>query len=255
MSDAAVRLENVSYAAGVVPILSGIDLAFRRGSFTVVLGPNGAGKSTLMRIASGRLAPKAGRVLLDGEPVAAIAPDTLARRRAVLSQNAELAFPLPVEDVVMMGRYPYYRGAPSPRDRAIVAEALALVDMTAHRHQPYPTLSGGERQKTHLARVLAQIWEGEDRILFLDEPTTSLDIHYQLQLLETARGFLARGCTIIASLHDLNMALATGDNFVLLDRGAIAFAADSAAALPREIIERVYRVKAEGETGAWRFRL
>lgn len=164
-----------------------------------------------------------------------------------------------------MGRYPHYRGTPSSRDKEIVSRALDLVDMTSRRRQPYPTLSGGERQKTHLARVLAQIWNDDDdrdeRVLFLDEPTTSLDIHYQIHLLDTARKFLARRCTIVASLHDLNMAFDYGDHFFILDFGRLLYEADGARSIPKELIERVYRVKADwigqsaDQIAYWRFRL
>jgi iron complex transport system ATP-binding protein len=260
MADAAVRIRDVFYAAGSAQILSGIALDVRPGGFNVILGPNGAGKSTLMRIAAGRLAPSSGDVLYGAASVTSLDAGALARRRAFLSQNIELTFPLAVEDVVLMGRYPHYRGTPSFKDKEIVARALDLVEMTGKRHQPYPTLSGGERQKTHLARVLAQIWNddvaSEDRILFLDEPTTSLDIHYQIHLLDTARDFLKRRCTIVASLHDLNMALDYGDHFFLLEQGRLVHEADGRGAVPKELVERVYRVKADvDESGYWRFRL
>jgi iron complex transport system ATP-binding protein len=264
MADLAVRLLNVSYASNGTQILSGIDLCFRPGLFNVVLGPNGAGKSTLIRIAAGSFAPSSGKVLYGDIPALSFDATTLARRRAVLSQQIELSLPLLVEDVVLMGRYPHYRDAPSIRDKEIVSRALDLVDMAGRRHQPYPTLSGGERQKTHLARVLAQIWDDDDdrdeRILFLDEPTTSLDIHYQIHLLDTARKFLARRCTIVASLHDLNMAFDYGDHFFLLDFGRLLCEANGAGSIPKELIERVYRVRAEMIASAdqiayWRFRL
>jgi iron complex transport system ATP-binding protein len=260
MADSTIRLRNVSYAVGGAQILADIDVEFRPGRFNVILGPNGAGKSTLMRIAAGRLAPSSGEVLYGETPVASLDATTLARRRAVLSQHVELTFALAVEDVVMMGRYPHYRGAP-----ADAAKALDLVDMTSRRHQPYPTLSAGERQKTHLARVLAQIWNEDanvqERTLFLDEPTTSLDIHYQIHLLDTARDFLKRRCTIVASLHDLNMAFDYGDHFFLLESGRLLHEADDVRAIPKALIERVYRVRADmvgeraDEAGLWRFSL
>ena len=127
MADGAIRLRSVSYAVGSAQILSGIDIGFQPRRFNVLLGPNGAGKSTLMRIAAGRLKPSTGEVLYGDVPVASLDATALARRRAVLSQNVELTFPLSVEDVVMMGRYPHYRGSPSPHDREIVARALELV--------------------------------------------------------------------------------------------------------------------------------
>src|SRR5580700_5530446 len=110
MADSTIRLRNVSYAAAGAQILADIDLDFQPGRFNVILGPNGAGKSTLMRIAAGRLAPTSGEILYGDTQVAALDAAKLARRRAVLSQHVELTFPLPVEDVVLMGRYPHYRG-------------------------------------------------------------------------------------------------------------------------------------------------
>jgi iron complex transport system ATP-binding protein len=231
----------------------------------VVLGPNGAGKSTLLKIATGLLAPTSGTVHYGDRPVSDFGAAALARRRGVLSQHVEMAFPLPVEDVVLMGRYPHYGRVPTARDREIVREALELVGMTARRAQPYPTLSGGERQKVQLARVLAQIWNareaGGHALLFLDEPTTSLDVHYQLHLLDVARDLLRHDHTVIAILHDLNVALEYGDRFFVLADGRLACAACRAADVTGELIERVFRVRARPVTDAeqahtmWRFTL
>jgi iron complex transport system ATP-binding protein len=268
-----VDVRSVRYAAGGALILDGVSVRFRPHRFNVILGPNGAGKSTLLRIATGLLRPTAGEVRYGDRPVAEIPGDALARTRAVLSQHVELAFPLPVRDVVLMGRYPHYGRAPSARDRDIVARALELVGMTPRREQPYPTLSGGERQKVQLARVLAQIWNydahdgrgggapSEHKYLFLDEPTSSLDVHYQIHLLDVARGLLGYDCTVVAILHDLNVALEYGDSFFVLDGGRVVHEADGAADVPRELLERVFRVRARGvrdpEDGheVWRFRL
>lgn len=263
MGDAAVRLERVSWSANGAKILDDVTLEFPAGSFSVILGPNGAGKSTLIRTAAGRLRPEHGSVSCWGAPLVSFEVDALARRRAVLSQQIEMAFPLAVEDVVMMGRYPHYLSAPQPRDREIVAEALALVEMTARRRQLYSTLSGGERQKTQLARVLAQVWQEEgapeQTVLFLDEPTTSLDLHFQLQILGIARTFLRRGAAIVASLHDLNLAFDFGDRFFVMDGGRLVHDAATAEDVPQDLIERVYRVKADrlvvGDKTRWYFRV
>jgi iron complex transport system ATP-binding protein len=264
-----VELRGVSYRAGDTLILDDVTVSFRRHGFNVVLGPNGAGKSTLLRLATGLARPSRGDVLYDGEPIASFGAERLARTRAVLSQHVELAFPLPAADVVLMGRYPHYRRVPTAHDRAIVNEALELVGMTERSAQPYSTLSGGEQQKVQLARVLAQIWsenpgEGAERephrILFLDEPTSSLDVHYQIHLLDVARSLLARNCTVVAILHDLNVAFRYGDHLLLLDAGRVAFDGDRAAEIPQETLERVFRVKARrlagaGEGPLWQFSL
>jgi len=243
-----VEVHGVGYRAGDVAILADVDAAFAAGRFNVILGPNGAGKSTLLKIVAGLVSPSAGEVRLEGRPVASFAPEELARMRAVLSQHVELAFALPVADVVMMGRYPHYRRVPGARDREIQARALELVGMTGKRDQPYPTLSGGEKQKVQLARVLAQIWNYDEprrpKYLLLDEPTSSLDVHYQLHLLGVARELLAYECTVVAVLHDINVALRYGDAFLLLDRGRVVCAAAGADEITADVLERVFQVRA-----------
>jgi iron complex transport system ATP-binding protein len=262
-----VELRGVSYRVGEARILDDVSVRFRPGRFNVILGPNGAGKSTLLRLATGLARPTSGEVRFDDRPISSFTAEQLARTRAVLSQHVELAFPLPAIDVVMMGRYPHYRRVPSAHDREIVREALAIVGMSHKGEQPYSTLSGGEQQKVQLARVLAQIWPyddraaGQHRYLYLDEPTSSLDVHYQLHLLDVARGLLRHDCTVVAILHDLNVAFSYGDHFVLLEDGRVALEAEGAAEIPAEVLERVFRVRArrvvdpaDGDA-LWRFRL
>lgn len=260
-----VELRSVGYRTGETVILDDVSLSFRPQRFNVILGPNGAGKSTLLKLATGLLAPASGEVLFDGQPIGAYGAETLARKRAVLSQRIEMAFALPVQDVVMMGRYPHFSRVPSKRDREIVDQALELVGMSARRKQDYPTLSGGERQKVQLARVLSQIW-GEDgasgnSYLFLDEPVASLDIHYQIHMLDIAHKLLGQGCTVVAILHDLNLAFQYGDSFLVLEAGRVACVADKAADIRQDVIERVFDVRAHQVTDAadrksfWRFSL
>jgi iron complex transport system ATP-binding protein len=254
---AGVELRDVRYVAGGNRILDDVSVRFHPGRFNVVLGPNGAGKSTLLRVATGLVRPNAGEVTYDGEPLAAFDSQRLARVRAVLSQHVELAFPLPARDVVMMGRYPHYRRVATPRDHEIVDASLALVGMSDRAAQPYSTLSGGEQQKVQLARVLAQIWTddtgadgGQSRFLFLDEPTSSLDVHYQLHLLDVARGLLEGRCTVVAILHDLNVALRYADHVVLLDGGRVAWNGERSDEIPLPVLERVFRVRAQRVGGA-----
>ncbi len=258
-----VEVVGVSYRAGGNLILDDVTARFRPGRFNVILGPNGAGKSSLLKVATGLLQPSDGRVTYDGKVVSDFAPGELARTRAVLSQHVELAFPLPVRDVVLMGRYPHYGRSPAPRDMEIVDRALEMVGMQDRRAQHYPTLSGGEQQKVQLARVLAQIWSHdgtpEHKYLFLDEPTASLDVHYQIHLLDVARELLAHECTVVAILHDLNVAFHYGDAFFVMEDGRIAKETDDAGELSIDLIERVFRVRAHriadpvGGEEFWRF--
>jgi heme transport system ATP-binding protein len=261
-----VELKDVSYRAGEATILRDVSVQFQAGRMNVVLGPNGAGKSTLLRIATGLVHPSTGSVVYDDRALASFDDQELARQRAVLTQHVELAFPLEVVDVVMMGRYPHFGRVPTARDREIVHEALSLVGMLEKAAQPYPTLSGGEQQKVQLARVLAQIWStdstgAQPRYLFLDEPTTNLDVHYQLHVLSVARTLVDTRTTMIAILHDLNVAFQFGDHFVLMDRGRVAFEAASAREVPMEALERVFDIRAHPITDAataevfWRFEL
>lgn len=254
-----VELRGVTQRAGSATIVRDVSLQFRPSAFNVVLGPNGAGKSTLLKLATGLVRPTEGAVLYDGRDVASIASEELARTRAVLSQHVELAFSLPAEDVVMMGRYPHFGRVPTARDREIVDRALETVGMVERRGQAYPTLSGGERQKIQLARVLAQIWRADDgaaavagagagaarhRYLFLDEPTNSLDVHYQLHLLDVARDLVAHDCTVIAVLHDLNVAFRYADHAFVMEGGRIAAEVERGSELPSTLLERVFRVRA-----------
>jgi len=265
----SVSLGHITYRAGGTCILGDVSVSFRPCGFNVILGPNGAGKSTLLRIATGLLEPDEGTVTYDGVPVKEIGREALARRRAVLSQHVDPAFPLPARDVVMMGRYPHFGQTPTARDREIVERALEITGMADKASQPYPTLSGGERQKIHLARVLAQIWNRDrdgdysdasgHRVLFLDEPTNSLDVHYQLHLLDAARNLTSHDVTVIAVLHDINLALQYGDAFFVLSGGRLVHEADSAADVRAELLERVFRVRAHLVPGpadapaVWRF--
>ena len=245
-----IELEHVSFSAGRAQLLRDVSLRFLENGMNIILGPNGAGKSTLMRLAAGRGTPTAGRITYGGHEVRTIEPQVLAARRAFLSQHVELDFAVTVEEVVLMGRYPHFARVPNARDREVVSEALELVGMTSRRRQSYPTLSGGEQQKVQLARVLAQIWTDPSpavapapRILFLDEPIASLDIHYQLHILNITRTFLERSCTIVMTLHDLNLAADYGERFFLMQRGTLVHVAAGREQLTREIIEQVFDVR------------
>jgi iron complex transport system ATP-binding protein len=260
-----VEIRDVSYEVDQTRILEHISTTFRAKRFNVILGPNGAGKSTLLKIATGLLHPTSGDVRYGDRPLSELSDSLLSRKRAVLSQQVDLAFSLPLENVVLMGRYPHYGHTPSARDLEIVREAIEVVGLTAKRDQPYPTLSGGERQKVQLARVLAQISNAssasEHRYLFLDEPTSGLDIHYAIHILDVARSLLESDCTVVAVMHDLNVALQYADAFFFLEKGRLVFETDDGREISRELIERIFSIKARPVTDPgnahpfWRFGL
>jgi len=255
-----VELRGVGYSVGGRTVLEDVDLVFPAGTVTVLLGPNGAGKTTALRIAAGLLRPTGGEVRYSGRPLTDIATLDLARRRAFLSQHTEPAFPLTAGEVVEMGRYPHYRYVPTSRDRAAVDAALAAVEMGGRRDQPFATLSAGERQKIQIARVLAQIdTTSADRALFLDEPTAGLDVRHQLDLLVTARDLAGRGVAVVAVLHDLNLAMESGDRLIVLAGGRVVHVGDRDQGLTETLLESVYRVRVRrvddpaGGSSLWRF--
>lgn len=261
-----VELRDIGFGAGGRDILDQVSIRFEPGTLSVLLGPNGAGKSTLLRIAAGLLPAGRGVVSYADQPIRTWDTVKLARIRAVLSQHAQPAFPLSAREVVEMGRYPHFQRIPSRTDQMAVERALERVEMSGFRDRAFATLSAGEQQKVHMARVLAQLDAGgheggSGRVLFLDEPTSNLDVHHQLQILTIARGLLAQKVTVIAVLHDLNLACDFADHLVLMSRGRLAHSGLASDGLPGPLLESVYGVRArrlrDTEDGSlvWRFHL
>jgi iron complex transport system ATP-binding protein len=219
-----IALRDITVRMGDATLVTDVSATMRPGRLTAVVGPNGAGKTTLLRVATGELAPTAGTVEMDGRPLEALPEREQARRRAVLPQQSQLHFAFSALEVVLMGRTPHLRGAESARDWEIAHAALRTVGMDDFADRDVPTLSGGEQQRVHLARALAQIWtppEAGHRYLLLDEPTASLDLAHQHQVLRTAAGLAADGVGVLAILHDLNLAAQYADHVVMLRRGAV----------------------------------
>src|ERR1700730_1352496 len=202
-----LRADCASYWIGDKILVHEVDLSFEPNRFHVIMGANGAGKTTLLRLLAGNTHASAGEVFLFDKPIKRYSKKELATKRAVLSQHYNIAFPIAVSDMVMMGRYPYYNNLPSKQDYAICKQAMELMQVEEMSERDYNTLSGGEAQKVQMSRVLAQIWEareGQEKILFLDEPVSHLDVKYQQQLLKVAKGLCDRQVTVIAILHDIN---------------------------------------------------
>lgn len=236
----AVRLRaervTVSYPGADEPALSAATIEVRAGEVHALVGPNGAGKSTLFGVLAGDVAPSSGGVTIDGERVSSIRPLDLARRRAVLLQETRVAFAFTVEQVVRMGRAPWARTPAENEDDAVVAGALARTHMTALAHRTVSSLSGGERARAALARVLAQNVD----VLLLDEPTAALDLRHQEEVLSLARERAREGAAVAIVLHDLNAALAFADQVTLISRGRVEASGTAADVLTADAIERVY---------------
>jgi iron complex transport system ATP-binding protein len=220
-----IEAQNVGFRAGHRDLISGISARFDPGQLHLIVGANGAGKSTLVKVLSRLLKPASGAVLYDGRDVSGVSERELARHRAVLSQAIEVAFPLTVEEVVMMGRYPHFGTRPSAHEVAIVAEVMDFFDVSGMAERSYPTLSGGEKQRVNFARVLAQVWQpisDRHRVLFLDEPLTFLDIRHQIDFMKKVRSTVAHGDMVaVGVVHDLNLAARFADRLVLLHQGRV----------------------------------
>lgn len=213
-----LRAESVTVGYGAQPILKDVDLSVSRGEFLAVVGPNGSGKSTLVRTLTRSLAPTAGRVLLDGRDLRQLRPRDLARRLAVVAQETAVGFDFTAEEVVALGRTPHLAPfrSETPRDRAVVEEAMRRTNTLHLADRLITRLSGGERQRVMVARALAQ----EPQLLILDEPTAHLDIAHQIELLDLARRLnREEGLTVVAVLHDLNLAALYADRLYMLKEG------------------------------------
>ncbi|MCA6096202.1 heme ABC transporter ATP-binding protein [Streptomyces sp. SCA3-4] len=217
-------------------VLAGVDLTVRAGEVVALVGPNGAGKSTLLAALAGDLPAESGEVRVDGLPAGAWSAGELALRRAVLPQTAGLSFPFTVGEVVRMGRAPWAGTAAEEEDDAAVREAMAAADVAGFGPRPFAALSGGERARVALARVLAQ----RTALLLLDEPTAALDLRHQEVVLRICRERAAAGDAVVVVLHDLGLAGAYADRVALLHDGRIAADGPPATVYLPELLSRVY---------------
>jgi iron complex transport system ATP-binding protein len=238
--------KNITIQIGAKKILDDVSLELKSGEVVALIGANGAGKSSLLKTFCGDLKPKSGEILLENRPLKSWYYHELARKRAVLSQYSEMNFPFTAQEVALLGRNPHIRGNESKKDLAIVKDALELVEANHLANQSYPTLSGGEKQRVQLARVLAQIWEKPEksaRYLFLDEPTSSLDLSHQHLTLQTARKFAKNETAVLVVLHDLNLAAQYADKIMILRNGK-KFAFDTPKnVLTSEVIREVFEIE------------
>jgi len=228
----------VRYAALDRPALDGVSLLTPSGSLTAVIGPNGSGKSTLMRALLGAVPLAGGQVTLDGRSVGSWDRRALARSVGSVPQIESITFPLSVRELVTMGRYPHLGPlAPeSDSDRSAVERALVSCDLEALADRDVGTLSGGELQRARIARALAS----EPKILVLDEPTASLDIRHEMEVLELVRAAADTGLTVLLITHGLDTAAQFADRMVLLSLGRVAAEGTPAQVMREDTLRKVY---------------
>jgi iron complex transport system ATP-binding protein len=234
-------LRGVDLTLGGREVLRALDCELEPGAMLGIIGPNGAGKSSLLQVMAGLLRPRCGEVLLDDRPLAAWPQRALARRLAYLPQSAPVHWPLAVRTVVELGRLPWrtgWFGADAGAARA-VAEAMRLAEIEELADRLVTELSGGERMRVMVARVLA----AEPAIILADEPIAALDAYHQLQVMEVLARRAREGLAVAVVLHDLGLAARFCDRLLLLDRGAVVSADVPGRVLAPELLEPVYGVR------------
>ena len=234
-----IEVAGISAQYGEKCVLKDVSVTFAAGKVTGLIGPNGSGKSTLLKCIYRILKPTGGRVFLGADELCALSVRESAQRTAVLAQHHGADFDFSVRDVVLMGRTPYkgITEGDSAEDVEIARRAMRETGVFRMEQESFSTLSGGEQQRVMLARALTQ----ETPCLILDEPTNHLDITYQLQIMDL---IAARGLTVIAAIHDLNIAAMYCDRIVALRAGALIAEGTPAEVLTPALIEELYHVRA-----------
>jgi iron complex transport system ATP-binding protein len=239
-----LTVQQVSKSYDKQLVLDNITFHVDKGKSLSIIGPNGAGKSTLLKIISGLLKPSKGNVYLQGKEMKTLSQKVLARKMAVLSQNGLPSYPISVADTLMMGRYPHLRWyeREGKRDKEKVEEVMELTGLIPLQNKLLDTLSGGERQRVAIAKAMVQ----EPEILLLDEPTTFLDIHHQLKILQLVKDWQVKeSLTVIMVMHDLNLASQFSDQLLLMNKGRMEILGSREEVINRDILSKVYQTEPE----------
>ena len=243
----SIKTSGLSYGVNGKAIVDDLTFEIRRNEFLGIVGPNGAGKSTLLRILARIIAPTAGRILVDGEDISGYEAKELYRKISFLPQTSYFDFPLSVLEVVLTGRYPYLGILESESEKDIkrAERCLSLVDLEGFSRRKVTTLSGGEQQRVSIARVLAQ---GTD-FIFLDEPSSHLDIHHKFALMELLRTLAQQGKGIVAVLHDLDLASRFCERTLVLDNGRLAALGEPSRVLSEKLLSSVFKIRGSWDPG------
>lgn len=234
----AFEVRGLTCQLGGRDIVRDVDLDVRHGEVLALVGPNGAGKSTLLGALTGDVPIHGGSVALSGRPLAQWSAADLARTRAVLLQANQVSFPFTVLQVVEMGRNPWVGRGTAEDDDRMIRHAIEVTDIQHLLERPFTALSGGEKARASLARVLAQ----DTDVVLLDEPTAALDLRHQEEVMVVARSLAAAGRAVVVVLHDLSLAAARADRIAMVDQGRIVSVGSPEDVLTPDRIEAVYGI-------------
>lgn len=237
----AIIAKDLTFGYGYNTILHDLNFRIPAGTFTALLGRNGSGKSTLLRLMAGFIKPKRGSIEVFGADVNRLSIAERAKKIGFLSQSHYPVFPFTVEEVVLTGRAAYVFSTPTNNDREKAKNAIRRIGIEELRERPYNELSGGERQLVMIARVLAQ----EPKIMLLDEPLSNLDLCNQVKTLNLLKSLIASDLTIIAVLHDPNVAFRHADHFIFLKNGILKGPVRIDGAHDSQMLSDVYDTKIE----------
>lgn len=239
-----ISVNNISVQIGSTKILDDVSMKMPHGKLSILVGTNGAGKSTLLKAICANIEPEKGTIYFDGASLSNIKADEIARKRAVVLQKSHLSFSFTAFEIVLMGRTPHTNGFEGEKDYQIAEDCMKKLQVEHLRDRQFPTLSGGEQQRVQLARALAQIWdciaENKPCYLLLDEPTSSLDIAHQHQLLSLLREMAQAGVTIFVILHDLNLAAQYGDLIHVMKKGKCIASGPANTIFQPDVIENAF---------------
>ena len=250
-----MEIKNVTFSYdNVTNRLKSVSSEIEIGKITTIIGPNGCGKSTLLGVMSRNHAPSSGEVILDGKAISEYKPKEFARKLAVVHQQNEAPADITVEKLISFGRMPYKNifSSQTDEDREAIEHALACTNLQSKRDKPIHALSGGERQRVWIAMTLAQ----NTPMLFLDEPTTYLDIYYQLEILELVKELNeVHRLTIVMVLHDINQAIRYSDHIIVMKDGEIVTKGNPSDVITEEMVKAIYGVdvvvKQDKDTGLY----
>lgn len=243
-----IKANHIAFSSGKKTILRPMSMTFDKPEMIVILGPNGAGKSTLLQILAGLFKPVSGQISYAEKPLDSWETGELAKKRSYLHQHNNVFGAFTVEDILEMGRYPYFDMKPTAKDRLLVEQVIAEMGLQSRRQQVYQTLSGGEQQRIQFSRAILQLQDPEkenleNKVLFLDEPLNNLDLHYQYSLMGQARNKIVdKGGIVIAVLHDINMAYQFADRILILKDGNLVVDDVTEKALDPEVLGNIFDI-------------